>query len=79
MMETPEPRRLACARCGAVFDCTRTQECWCNDQSFRLPMPSSDAEDCLCATCLAAAAAKSGDQAIESGDQRIKFKPNNET
>jgi hypothetical protein len=71
MIAIPEPRRLACARCGAVFDCTRTQDCWCNEKSFRLPMPNSDAEDCLCATCLAAAA--------NSGDHPVKSKANKET
>jgi hypothetical protein len=71
MTAVPEMRRLSCARCGAVFDCTRTQDCWCNEKSFRLPMPASDAEDCLCPTCLTAAA--------KLGTQSVGSKANNET
>jgi hypothetical protein len=46
------PRTLACARCGATFDCNLAGGCWCNDETFRLPMPTEAAADCLCPTCL---------------------------
>jgi uncharacterized protein len=52
-------RRLACARCGAAFDCGsggREGGCWCGDETYRLPMPEAASEDCLCPTCLRAAA-----------------------
>jgi hypothetical protein len=54
-------RRVACARCGTVFDCggSRDGACWCADESYRLPIPDPD-EDCLCPTCLRAAARASG-------------------
>jgi hypothetical protein len=55
----PEPlRRVICARCGKGFDCgvNVPAGCWCADESFRLPMPTSVTEDCLCPDCLRAAA-----------------------
>jgi hypothetical protein len=52
------PRRLICARCGTVFDCGLGSECWCAAEPYRLPMPDSAAEDCLCPACLRAAAAQ---------------------
>ena len=55
-------RRLACARCGMAFECgsggSEGADCWCMDESYRLPMPEQDASDCLCPACLRAAAAK---------------------
>ena len=51
-------RRLACARCGAAFDCGSGGSdgaCWCMDEAFRLPMPGAAREDCLCPACLRAA------------------------
>jgi hypothetical protein len=53
---TAAPRRLACARCGAAFDCNPAGGCWCADESFRLPLPTAASEDCLCPTCLRALA-----------------------
>jgi hypothetical protein len=50
-------RRLACARCGTAFDCSLGGGCWCADEPYRLPMPDTAAEDCLCPACLRAAAA----------------------
>jgi len=51
-------RRLTCARCGGEFDCGLGGDCWCAAEPFRLPMPdSAAAADCLCPTCLRAAAA----------------------
>jgi hypothetical protein len=51
-------RRLACARCGAAFECgsgdSEGAACWCMDESYRLPMP--EAGDCLCPACLRAKA-----------------------
>jgi hypothetical protein len=51
-------RRLACARCGAAFDCGsggRAGGCWCMDEASRMPMPESADADCLCPVCLKAA------------------------
>ena len=50
-------RRLACARCGATFDCGAggtDGACWCADETSRAPMPATGNEDCLCPTCLRA-------------------------
>jgi hypothetical protein len=55
--ETSAPRRLACGRCGTVFDCSPRGGCWCAAEPYRLPMPDGAAEDCLCPSCLKAAAA----------------------
>jgi hypothetical protein len=52
-----ESRRLACARCGAYFDCAPGGECWCMHLDVRLPMPAAN-QDCICADCLRAAADK---------------------
>jgi hypothetical protein len=56
MVQSPEPagqpRRLACERCGASFDCGLGGGCWCAAELYRLPMPISQAEDCLCPACL---------------------------
>lgn len=53
-------RRLACARCGAAFECgsggSEGAACWCMDESYRLPMPEAGAGDCLCPACLRAQA-----------------------
>jgi len=56
-----EPRRLACARCGAAFECGSAQgSCWCFEENVRLPMPAADStEDCLCPACLRATASSS--------------------
>jgi hypothetical protein len=54
--QSSAPRRLACARCGTAFDCRLGGGCWCAAEPYRLPMPASDAEDCLCPACLKAAA-----------------------
>ena len=50
-----ESRRLACARCGACFDCAPGGDCWCMHLDVRLPMPAAN-QDCICAECLRAAA-----------------------
>lgn len=47
-----QPRRLACAHCGTEFACNLAGGCWCNDASFRLPLPTSASADCLCPDCL---------------------------
>ena len=64
------PRRLTCARCGAAFDCGsggRDGGCWCNDEAYRMPVPSEADADCLCPACLRAAAAS------QSADHRPKI------
>jgi hypothetical protein len=53
-------RNVTCARCGAGFDCALDKTCWCAAEPYRLPMPSSPAEDCLCPSCLRKAAAERG-------------------
>jgi hypothetical protein len=58
--DPPAPRRLACVRCGTAFDCGLGGDCWCITEPFRLPMPAGNTEDCLCPTCLRAAAAAAG-------------------
>jgi hypothetical protein len=59
--DAPAPRKLACGRCGTGFDCGLDgAHCWCAAEPLRRPMPSpgfAAAEDCLCPTCLRAAAA----------------------
>jgi len=55
---SPTPRRLACARCGAAFDCGRSGECWCAAEPYRMPLTQAgEIEDCLCPACLRALAA----------------------
>jgi hypothetical protein len=39
-----------------MFGCDLSGNCWCDAETFRLPMPV-DGEDCLCPDCLRAAAA----------------------
>jgi len=56
-MATPAPRRIACARCGASFDCGLSANCWCAAEPYRLPMTKAAIEDCLCPACLRKAAA----------------------
>jgi hypothetical protein len=58
-----EPRRLACSRCGTEFGCDRSGNCWCAEETAKLPMPVAG-EDCLCRACLQKAAAmRSPDEA----------------
>jgi hypothetical protein len=54
-----QPRKLACARCGAAFDCSLEGGCWCAAEPYRLPLPATSGsdEDCLCPACLRKAAA----------------------
>jgi len=49
-------RQLACARCGTPFECAQSGDCWCAAEPYRLPMPGSASEDCLCPACLRKAA-----------------------
>jgi hypothetical protein len=52
------PRRLACARCGAPFECGLAGECWCATEPYQMPLTDAGAdEDCLCPACLRKAAA----------------------
>ncbi|HYI31587.1 MAG TPA: cysteine-rich CWC family protein [Bradyrhizobium sp.] len=56
-MTASSQRQLTCARCGAAFTCGtggRTGGCWCADETYRVPMPASSDEDCLCPACLRA-------------------------
>ena len=51
-------RKLACARCGAAFECAQAGGCWCAAEPYRLPLTSAgESEDCLCPDCLRKAAA----------------------
>ncbi|UPK34716.1 cysteine-rich CWC family protein [Bradyrhizobium sp. 186] len=56
-LQEPQPRRLACSRCGAEFGCDLSGSCWCAEETARLPMPVKG-EDCLCRECLRNAAAE---------------------
>ncbi|MGO9356666.1 MAG: cysteine-rich CWC family protein [Xanthobacteraceae bacterium] len=53
-------RRPACPRCGAVFGCDLSENCWCNGEAAQLPVPAKvedgGQQDCLCPACLRAAA-----------------------
>ncbi|ACI94283.1 conserved hypothetical protein [Afipia carboxidovorans OM5] len=51
----PISRRLLCARCGTAFTCDLSGQCWCVEETIRLPMPK-EGEDCLCPACLRASA-----------------------
>lgn len=53
-------RQTVCPRCGTRFGCDLSGNCWCDSEAARLPMPVAG-EDCLCPTCLRAAAAKDQD------------------
>ncbi len=55
-MSTVPATAIRCSRCGASFGCNPAGECWCKDESIRLPMPASSAESCLCPKCLKAVA-----------------------
>ena len=51
-------RTLACARCGAAFECRPAGGCWCAAEPYRLPLTAAGvSEDCLCPACLRQAAA----------------------
>jgi hypothetical protein len=51
-------RMLACARCGAAFECRPAGGCWCAAEPYRLPLTTAGAsKDCMCPTCLRQAAA----------------------
>ncbi len=65
---TATPRRLACARCGAPFVCTLSRDCWCGEETAKLPLPTAGTgfEDCLCRDCLRAVAAQADDPVIRS-------------
>jgi hypothetical protein len=54
-LDTSVARRLACSGCGTEFTCGLAKDCWCADETARLPMPVA-AEDCLCRDCLRKAA-----------------------
>jgi hypothetical protein len=49
-------RRIACARCGAHFDCGLSVDCWCAAEPNRLLITKALVEDCLCPACLRKAA-----------------------
>lgn len=51
----PAARLLVCARCGVEFACNMSSDCWCADESEKMPLPD-DGSDCLCADCLRKAA-----------------------
>jgi hypothetical protein len=55
-MTAHAPRRIACARCGVLFDCGLSAECWCAGEPYRLPITGARIEDCLCPECLRKAA-----------------------
>jgi hypothetical protein len=54
--ERPAARRLVCSGCGTEFGCDLSGNCWCAEETARLPMPVAG-KDCLCRECLRKAAA----------------------
>ncbi|WP_442935637.1 hypothetical protein [Nitrobacter sp. NHB1] len=48
-------RRLVCSGCGTEFGCELSGNCWCAEETARLPMPTQGG-DCLCRDCLRKAA-----------------------
>jgi hypothetical protein len=54
-LDTGQPPRSVCARCGTALACDPGGDCWCKHKEVRLPMPA-EGESCLCADCLRAAA-----------------------
>jgi hypothetical protein len=63
----PKPRNLACARCGAAFECRLGGDCWCAGEPYRLPMAAAAIEDCLCPACLR----KAAEALANKGDPRL--------
>jgi len=57
MSMSTTPRSVTCARCGTVFTCSLSGDCWCADEPYRLPMTKAVIEDCLCRDCMRKAAA----------------------
>jgi hypothetical protein len=59
------PRRLNCSGCGTEFGCSLSGDCWCADETAKLPMPVGGG-DCLCRDCLrkAAGAAATADSIV---------------
>ena len=54
-------RTLACARCGAKFECAPAGGCWGAAEPYRLPLTEAGvSEDCLCPACLRRAAEQAG-------------------
>lgn len=58
MTTLTQTAEIRCSRCGAAFGCDPAGNCWCKEESFRLPTPVSGAESCLCPKCLRAEAEK---------------------
>lgn len=56
MTGLPPSTTIRCTKCGASFGCDPAGNCWCKEENFRLPMPVSTAESCLCPKCLREAA-----------------------
>ena len=52
----PLSRRLICSDCGTEFGCDLSGNCWCAEETAKLPMPTTGG-DCLCRDCLRAKAA----------------------
>jgi hypothetical protein len=49
----PLSRRLTCSDCGTEFGCDPSGNCWCAEETAKLPMPTTGG-DCLCRDCLRA-------------------------
>jgi hypothetical protein len=49
--ENPAARRPACSGCGTEFSCELSGDCWCAEETAKLPMPTQGS-DCLCRDCL---------------------------
>ncbi|WP_300181745.1 hypothetical protein [Bradyrhizobium sp.] len=49
--ESQVARRLVCSGCGTEFICELSGNCWCTEETAKLPMPT-EGGDCLCRECL---------------------------
>jgi hypothetical protein len=49
--ENPAARHLTCSGCGTEFICELSGNCWCAEETAKLPMPT-EGGDCLCRDCL---------------------------
>lgn len=56
MSAATPPATIRCTKCGAAFACEPAGECWCKDETIRLPLPADGTASCLCPKCLRAMA-----------------------
>ncbi|HJZ22124.1 MAG TPA: hypothetical protein VJ226_14265 [Bradyrhizobium sp.] len=61
-------RQLQCSSCGTAFSCSLSGDCWCADETAKLPMPT-EGGDCLCRDCLRKAAAAGMPGILKTADE----------